>query len=294
MSEDSNTAELMEKVRRIEIRTRKIVENRTGGAYHSTFKGQGIEFSEVREYLEGDDIRAIDWNVSARMGSPYIKLFTEEREQNVFLLVDRSASNDFGSGEQTKTELLAEIAAVLAFSATHNKDRVGLMLYTDKEELHLKPGRGHQHVLRIVRELLAFKTESPKTDLKLGLEQLLANNCRKSVVFILSDLITESEYEQQLRALNILHDVIVIHITDPLEESLPKIPGINIEDKETGVVTRLSRRHAKSLAERAKKSRKEATAICQRSGADIVHLSASEDYLPEMIALFERRSNRRR
>jgi len=150
------TTELMEKVRRIEIRTRRIVQNRTAGAWHASFKGRGIEFAEVREFQEGDEIRAIDWNVSARMGSPFIKLFTEEREQNVFLLVDKSASGDFGSTTTSKAEFTAEVAAVLAFSATLNKDRVGLLLFSDQEELQLDPERGHRHEPILPRELKQF------------------------------------------------------------------------------------------------------------------------------------------
>jgi len=184
----------------IEIRSRRIVQNRTAGAWHASFKGRGIEFAEIREYQEGDEMRSIDWNVSARLGSPYIKLFTEEREQNVFFLVDRSASGQFGSGVTTKAEYSAEVAAVLAFSATLNKDKVGLLLYSDQEELQLDPARGHRHVLRMIRELLAFEPKSPKTDLSGGIEHLLKNTLKRSIVFILSDLITP-DFEKPLRSL---------------------------------------------------------------------------------------------
>ena len=289
---DVVTTELMEKVRRIEIRTRRIVQNRTAGAYQASFKGQGIEFAEVREFQEGDDIRAIDWNVSARMGHPYIKLFTEEREQNVFLLVDRSASGSFGSASPTKTEYAAEVAAVMAFSATLNKDRVGLMLYTDREELHLEPARGHRHVLRIIRELLAFETSSPNTDLAGGIERLLGTTLRRSIVFIVSDLMT-SDIEQPLRALARKHEVIVLHISDPMERCLPSLPALSLEDLETGEVVRLPSRRARSLAARADQRLADATSVCNRAGADFVALDTATDYVPKLVELFARRIARR-
>ena len=252
-------SELMEKVRRIEIRTRRIVQNRTAGAWHASFKGRGIEFAEIREFQEGDEVRSIDWNVSARLGSPYIKLFTEEREQNVFFLVDRSASGQFGSGEMTKAEYTAEVAAVLAFSATLNKDRVGLLLFSDQEELHLDPARGHRHVLRIIRELLAFEPKSQKTDLGAGIEHLLKTTLKRSIVFILSDLITP-EFDKPLRALSRKHEVILLHVTDPIERSLPNIPALSISDLETGEVTRLRRKDAQSLAIRTSEDSSSGTA----------------------------------
>lgn len=289
---DVVTTELMEKVRRIEIRTRRIVQNRTAGAYQASFKGQGIEFAEVREFQEGDDIRAIDWNVSARMGHPYIKLFTEEREQNVFLLVDRSASGNFGSASPTKTEYAAEVAAVMAFSATLNKDRVGLMLYTDREELHLEPARGHRHVLRIIRELLAFETSSTNTNVAGGIQRLLETTLRRSIVFIVSDLMT-GDIEQPLRALARKHEVIVLHISDPMERGLPALPALSLEDLETGEVVRLPSRRARSLAQRAEEQLAQATSLCNRAGADFVALDTATDYVPALVGLFARRIARR-
>lgn len=292
---DSITTELMEKVRLIEIRTRRIVRNRTAGAWHASFKGQGIEFAEVREFQEGDDIRAIDWNVSARLGHPYIKLFTEEREQNVFLLVDRSASHHFASVATPKDELVAEIAAVLAFSATLNKDRVGLMLHTDHEELFLEPARGHRHVLRIIRELLAFETSSRRTDLAAAIERLLATTLRRSIVFILGDLLTP-DFEVPLRALARRHEVIVLHLSDPLERELPKPPpfaSLSVEDLETGAITRLGARQVRQLPDRASQQHRDLARTCRRTGADYVALDTATDYLPAIIALFDRRMSRR-
>jgi len=285
-------SELMEKVRRIEIRTRRIVQNRTAGAWHASFKGRGIEFAEIREFQEGDEVRAIDWNVSARLGSPYIKLFTEEREQNVFFLVDRSASGQFGSGEMTKAEYTAEVAAVLAFSATLNKDRVGLLLFSDQEELQLDPARGHRHVLRIIRELLAFEPKSPKTDLAAGIEHLLKTTLKRSIVFILSDLITP-EFDKPLRALSRKHEVILLHVTDPIERSLPNIPALSISDLETGQVTRLRRKDAQSLATRTSEESSVLAKKCLRAGVDYVPLDTAVDYLPAIVGLFEKRISRR-
>lgn len=285
-------SELMEKVRRIEIRTRRIVQNRTAGAWQASFKGRGIEFAEIREYQEGDEMRAIDWNVSARLGSPYIKLFTEEREQNVFFLVDRSASGEFGSGAVTKAEFTAEVAAVLAFSATLNKDKVGLLLYSDQEELQLDPARGHRHVLRIIRELLAFEPKSPRTNLAGGIEHLLKTTMRRSIVFILSDLIT-SDFEKPLRALARKHEVIVLHITDPTERELPKIPPLSITDLETGAVSRLSRKDAAKLSKRSSTRSEEIANKCRRAGIDFVPLDTATDYLPSIMRLFESRISRR-
>ncbi len=285
-------SELMEKVRRIEIRSRRIVQNRTAGAWHASFKGRGIEFAEIREYMEGDEMRAIDWNVSARLGSPFIKLFTEEREQKVFFLVDRSASGAFGSGDVTKSEFTAEVAAVLAFSATLNKDKVGLLLYSDQEELQLDPARGHRHVLRIIRELLAFEPESPRTDLAAGIEHLLKTTMKRSIVFILSDLIT-GDFDKPLRALARKHEVILLHVSDPIERELPKIPPLSISDLETGEVTRLSSNQAKSLAARTAARTQEVASVCRRAKVDYVPLDTGTDYLPAIISLFQRRISRR-
>ena len=285
-------SELMEKVRRIEIRTRRIVQNRTAGAWHASFKGRGIEFAEIREFQEGDEVRSIDWNVSARLGSPYIKLFTEEREQNVFFLVDRSASGQFGSGEMTKAEYTAEVAAVLAFSATLNKDRVGLLLFSDQEELHLDPARGHRHVLRIIRELLAFEPKSQKTDLAAGIEHLLKTTLKRSIVFILSDLIPP-ESDKPLRALSRKHEVILLHVTDPIERSLPNIPALSISDLETGEVTRLRRKDAQSLAIRTSEDSSALAKKCLRAGVDYVPLDTAVDYLPAIVGLFDKRISRR-
>ena len=285
-------SELMEKVRRIEIRTRRIVQNRTAGAWHASFKGRGIEFAEIREFQEGDEVRSIDWNVSARLGSPYIKLFTEEREQNVFFLVDRSASGQFGSGDVTKAEYTAEVAAVLAFSATLNKDRVGLLLYSDQEELQLDPARGHRHVLRIIRELLAFEPESPRTDLAAGIEHLLKTTMKRSIVFILSDFMTP-DFDKPLRALSRKHEVILLHVSDPVERQLPNIPALSISDLETGEVTRLRRKDVQALTIRTATDSEALAKKCLCAGVDYVPLDTAVDYLPAIMSLFDKRISRR-
>lgn len=285
-------SELMEKVRRIEIRTRRIVQNQTAGAWQASFKGRGIEFAEVREFQEGDELRAIDWNVSARLGTPYVKLFTEEREQSVFLLVDRSASGDFGTAGITKTELAAEVAAVLAFSATMNKDRVGLLLYTDREELNLDPARGNQHVLRIIRELLSPGRESPYTDLAGGIERLLKATLRRSIVFIISDLMTE-DFSIPLRTLAQKHEVVVLQISDPIERQLPKLPALSIIDLETGQPHRVSGFSSKGMKKRVAERQEQLSTACRRSGVDLVELDTATDYLPAIMELFDRRMSRR-
>lgn len=292
---DPLTDELMEKVRRIEIRARHIVRQQTAGAWQASFKGQGIEFSEVREFQEGDEVRAVDWNISARMGRPYIKLFTEEREQNVFLLVDASASGHLASTEVTKAERLAEIAAVLALSATLNKDRVGLMLFTDQEELHLAPSRSRHHVLRMIREVLAFESASPRTDLGAAIERLLTTTRRRGVVFILSDLL-DTEYEQPLRMLAQRHDVAVLHQTDPLEREWPNLPfgcSVQLQGLETGRQVRLTPRRSRKLADRSATQREAAQSLIRRAGADYVALDTAEDYLPALFQFFQQRIRRR-
>ena len=198
------------------------------------FKGRGIEFDEVREYTLSDDVRDIDWNVTARMGTPYIKKYVEERELNVMLLVDVSASGTFGSGDITKKEQAVETAALLAFSAIRNNDRVGLLMFTDKTELYLPPRSGRGHGLRLIRELLAFEPENKRTDINAALRDMTQTLKKKAVIFLISDLINDEDIEQNLKILNRRHDVISVRILDPLEREWPKSAGIMFEDAETG------------------------------------------------------------
>ena len=216
--------DVLKRIRKIEIVTERLVRDRMAGQYHSVFKGSGIAFSEVRQYMPGDDIRLIDWNVSARMNDTYVKLFTEEREMTVLLLVDMSASGHFGSREQEKRELTAELAAVLAFSAIRNNDRVGLIIFTDDVEKFVPPKKGKKHVLRVVSEILSFKPRSrADRSLGAGLEFLGRVARRRAVAFLVSDFLAPASYERALRITARRHDIIPVSVTDPLEEGLPPV-----------------------------------------------------------------------
>ncbi|MDX9755201.1 MAG: DUF58 domain-containing protein, partial [bacterium] len=227
--------ELISQIRRIEIRTNRLVNDVLAGEYHSVFKGRGVEFEEVREYQAGDDIRTIDWNVTARMGQPFVKRYREERELTVMLLVDASSSSLFGTTEKMKGELAVELSALLAFSAIKNNDRVGLMLFTNTIEKYIPPKKGKNHVLRLIRELLLFEPKGGSTDINAALEFLGKVLKRKSVVFLLSDFMTEN-YHEALRITNQRHDLITISITDPREVEMPPIGFLELQDAETGEI----------------------------------------------------------
>jgi len=224
---------IYKKIRQIEIRSRKAVNQLFAGEYRSVFKGQGLEFYEVREYVPGDDIRLIDWNVSARLGSPYVKKFIEERQQSIILCVDVSASQDFGSQKLNKNEAAAEIAAVLAFSAIKNNDLVGLLMFSDKIEKYIPPKRGRRHVLLVIREILSFKRQGKRTDMAQALRYLSRVNKKSSVLFVISDFLAEG-YEQPVRILSRKHDLIPIIIKDKMEKQLPRLPMVCFEDPESG------------------------------------------------------------
>ena len=226
-------AEILKKVKKIEITTNRLVNDVLAGEYHSVFRGSGMEFAEVREYQPGDDIRTIDWNVTARMGVPYVKKYTEERELTVMLLVDASASLETGTQESLKGEIAAEICALLAFSAIKNNDRVGLIIFTDTIEKYLPPKKGKKHVLRVIRELIYFKPQKVKTDIACALDYLSKVQRRKCVAFLVSDFMSE-EYEKSLTVSNQKHDLITITITDPREVELPPVGFVELEDAETG------------------------------------------------------------
>jgi len=226
-------SELAKKIRYIQIYTSKAVNDSLAGEYESVFKGRGMEFDEVREYQVGDEIRSIDWNVTARMGEPYIKRYVEERELTVIFLVDLSASGAFGSTRQIKNEVAAELCALLAFSAIKNNDKVGLIVFTDQEELFVPPAKGTTHVLRLIRELLDFTPRQTKTDISAALEYLGRVTNKKSVIFLVSDFLGEG-FERQLRVLGKRHDLIAVSITDPREVKMPNVGLIALEDAETG------------------------------------------------------------
>ena len=228
-----DTKELLKKVRKIEIKTRRLSDHIFGGEYHSTFKGRGMTFSEVRQYQYGDDVRNIDWNVTARYNEPYIKVFEEERELTMMLMVDVSGSEFFGTEAQFKNEVVTEIAATLAFSATQNNDKIGLILFSDDVELYIPPKKGRSHVLRIIRELIEFQPKSKQTNVAEALKFLSNVMKKKAIVFVLSDFITD-DYKQTLKIASGRHDVTGIRVYDKREEDIPNIGMVQMQDEESG------------------------------------------------------------
>ncbi len=291
------TRELLKKIRTIEIVTERLVRDRMAGQYHSVFKGSGIAFSEVREYMPGDDIRQIDWNVSARMNEPYVKLFTEEREMTVLLLVDMSASGRFGSRDQEKRELAAEIAAVLAFSAIRNGDRVGLIIFTDDVERFVPPKKGKKHVLRVISEILSFEPRSRRTKIAAGLDFLGRIAQRRAVAFLVSDFLAPAtDYERAVRVTSRRHDLVPVSITDPLEEALPDVGLLELEDPETGevVVFDTSGPEGRAFADESRRLRDAREALFRRLKLDAIALRTDRPYLPALTSFFEARARRLR
>jgi uncharacterized protein (DUF58 family) len=289
-------AELIRKIRRIEITTRKAVQDTLAGGYHSVFKGRGMAFSEVRPYQPGDEIRAIDWNVTARMGEPFVKVFTEERELTALVAVDRSASQDAGLSPQAKAEVAAEIAALLVFSALENGDRAGLLLFTDRIERYVPPRRGRKHGLRLITEALAFRPRGRGTDLAAALGHLSTAQRRKAVVFVVSDFLAEG-YEQALAVLARRHDVVPVVVSDAVEERLPLLRGLwPVADAETGETVLVDfsdarSREAYSAAARAGVERRER--MFRRLAVDAVRVRPGDDYVAPLAALFRARARRR-
>lgn len=286
--------EIAKQIRLLEIRTNRVVDEITGGAYRSVFKGRGIEFDEVREYTPEDDVRDIDWNVSARMGSPYVKKYMEERELTVLLLVDVSASGAFGSAEKTKRRTAAELAALLAFSAGRNGDKVGLLMFSDRIELFVPPRSGRRHTLRLIREMLAFEPQSKGTDIDLALRETLQVLKKKSVVFLLSDLITDRPFENSLKILNRKHDCVALQIFDPIEHRWPSGLPVVVEDAETGELLTFpgGGRSLARLDAELEAERRERRELCRRSRVDLVEIESGKDVLPPVIDFFARRRNR--
>ena len=289
-------ADLIRKIRRIEITTRKAVQDTLAGGYHSVFKGRGMAFSEVRPYQPGDEIRAIDWNVTARMGEPFIKVFSEERELTALIAVDRSASQDAGFAAQAKAEVSAEIAALLVFSALENGDRAGLLLFTDKIERYVPPRRGKKHGLRLITEVLAFKPNGRGTDIAAALGHLTTAQRRKAVVFVVSDFLADG-YESALAVLSRRHDVVPVVVSDPVEEKLPEIQGLwPVADAETGEVVMLDladshTRTAYQLYARERAERRDK--IFRKLSLDAVRVRPGDDYVAPLAALFRARARRR-
>jgi len=288
-------AELAKKIRYIQIFTNKVVNDSLAGEYESLFKGRGMEFQEVREYQVGDDIRTIDWNVTARAGDPYVKLFKEERELTVMFLVDLSASGSFGSTRQVKNEAAAEICALLAFSAIKNNDKVGLIVFTDRVEMFIPPEKGTTHVLRLIRELLNFQPAAGKTDLVTGMDYLGRVLHKKSVVFLISDFQSEG-FENQLRILGKRHDLIAVSITDPREISMPDIGLIQLEDAETGEMITIdtgSRSFRNRYNELGNSRMEELKKLFRSMDIDHIDIRTGEDYVFNLVRFFRNRERRR-
>ena len=286
--------QILKKVKQVEIRTRGLVNDLFGGEYHSVFKGRGMAFSEVREYQPGDDIRLIDWNVTARNRTPFIKVFEEERELTVYLLVDISKSGEFGSQNQLKQEFGAEIASVLGFSAIKNNDKVGLILFSDDVEKYVVPKKGKSHVLRVIRELLYTSPKHNGTSIKNALDYLLKVAKRKSVVFIISDFI-DDEYWSSLKVVNRKHDLIGIRLFDPAEQSFPDLGVLKVRDPESGSsfwIDTSSKREIEKLASKIKSDFNMFQKQAKKIGFDIISISTDGDFVEPLISLFRKRNKR--
>src|SRR5881392_350262 len=311
--------EILKKIRQIELRTNRLVTETLGGQYHSVFKGQGMNFEEVREYQPGDEVRSIDWNVTARMNHPFVKKFVEERELTLMLVVDLSGSGLFGSGEQSKRELAAEIASVLAFSAIRNNDKVGLILFTDEVEKFIPPRKGRKHVLRVIREVLFFEPKRRGTDLNGALEFLMRVTPHRAIAVIISDFIGSPAVAGQrrktrlrpqimlleslaqasftmLRQANRRHDVVAVQITDPYELELPALGRLVLEDAETGEVLEVHTGDARkraAFAQRRTEMQKETARLFRSAGIDAIQLRTDRPYGVELGRFFETRERRR-
>ncbi|MCX8090886.1 MAG: DUF58 domain-containing protein [Verrucomicrobiae bacterium] len=311
--------DILKKIRQIEIRTNRIVTETLAGQYHSVFKGQGMNFDEVREYQPGDDVRAIDWNVTARMNHPFIKKFVEERELTVMLLVDVSGSGLFGSRERSKRELAAEIASVLAFSAIRNNDKVGLILFTDAVEKFIPPRKGRKHVLRVIREVLFFEPQRRGTDLNVALDFLMHVTPHRAVAVLISDFIgspavPQNEHGRALRPQKMLlesllqasfhllkqvnrrHDLVAVQITDRFEQELPALGRLVLKDAETGELIELDTGDARRrsiFAERQARAQAETARLFRAAGIDAIQLRTDQPYAGELARFFETRERRR-
>lgn len=289
------TSELLKKVRKIEIRSKGLTNQVFTGSYHSAFKGRGMSFSEVRNYTYGDDVRAIDWNVTARFDEPFVKVFEEERELTVMLLIDISKSSYFGTKSQFKQEFMAEIAAVLAFSAIQNNDKVGVLFFSDKVEKYIPPKKGKKHVLLIIRELLNIEPSSSGTRIDIALEYFNNLVKRRSIAFLMSDF-KSAPYTDALRITTKRHDVIGLHIYDQMEKELPEMGLVQMEDLETGKriwVDTSERSTRRAFAEHFEKHRETHEKSFYRLKADFLSLDTAESYISTMLQLFKRRGQRR-
>ncbi|MCP4580802.1 MAG: DUF58 domain-containing protein [candidate division Zixibacteria bacterium] len=288
------TKELLKKIKKIEIKTSRLVNDVFSGEYHSIFRGRGMEFSEVREYVPGDDVRNIDWNVTARYNHPYVKVFREERELTVMLLVDLSASGDFGSSDRMRREISAELAAILAFSATRNNDKVGLLLFTDKIEKFIPPKKGKNHVLRLIREVLYFEPDGRKTDIAGAMDYMLRVIKKKSVMFLISDFL-DKDFQRPMGLAANKHDLIAVEIYDPLERRIPNSGIVNLVDLETGremLVDFSNKANRLNLAVQAETRRADLHDYFRRRKIDKIEIGTNQDYTEPLYRFFERRARR--
>lgn len=287
--------EVLRQIRRLQFKARRAVENLLGGEYHSAFKGTGIAFEEVREYQPGDEIRSIDWNVTARMGHPFVKRFIEERELTIMLVVDASGSLRFGTGVRQKRELAAELAAVLAFSAVSNNDRVGLIQLTDRIENFIPPRKGTRHVLRLIRDILYFQPQHQKTVLRAGLDYLNRVLRRRVVVFLLSDFL-DVDYDQAFKRVGRRHDLVSVRITDPREENLPNVGLVQLEDPETGEMLLLDTRNRTARQQfetMAQQRRDRFRQLARAAASDLIEVTTAGGHFDALLRFFRLRERRR-
>ena len=290
-----NASDLLKKVRQIEIKTRGLSNHIFAGEYNTAFKGKGMAFSEVRDYQNGDDVRLIDWNVTARYNSPFVKVFEEEREMTVMLIIDVSGSNNFGSNKNFKKELATEIGAVLAFSAIKNNDKVGVIFFSDIIEKFIPPKKGKKHILRIIREIISFIPSSKKTDLSVALEYFNSVIRKRSICFILSDFISSS-FKKPLQIASRKHDIVALKLIDKREEIIPNIGLVPIEDAESGkkiIIDTSSKFFINRLLEEKNKRNNKLKSLMNESSVDLINLYTGEDYVKPLINFFKKRSSKR-
>jgi uncharacterized protein (DUF58 family) len=287
-----DTKDLLKKVRKIEIKTRRLSDHIFSGEYHTSFKGRGMTFSEVRQYQFGDDVRAIDWNVTARYNEPYIKVFEEERELTMMLMVDISGSEQFGTKNQLKSEIVTEIAATMAFSATQNNDKIGLILFSDEIELYIPPKKGKSHVLRIIRELIEFKPKSNKTNISQALKFLSGTQKKKAIVFIISDFIADDDYEKTLKIAGKKHDITGVRVYDEREQKMPNIGLVPMQDAETNEI-RWINTNSKNVRLQYEKYYHQKVDyfkdIFSKCGSGTVNTRVDESYVTKLLGYFKSR-----
>ena len=286
------TKDLLKKVRKIEIKTRRLSDHIFSGEYHTFFKGRGMTFSEVRQYQFGDDIRSIDWNVTARYNEPYVKVFEEERELTMLLMVDISGSESFGTKNQLKSEVVTEIAATMAFSATKNNDKIGLLLFSDQIELYIPPKKGKSHVLRIIRELIEFEPKSKKTDLSQALKFLSSTQKKKAIVFVISDFIMNDDYEKTLKIAGKKHDITGVRVFDIRESNMINIGMVEMEDAETGEIVVVNTGSKKTRLNYEKEYQDKVnyfSTVFSKCSAGTIHTRVDESYVKKLLGYFKSR-----